>query len=262
MAEPLVIYEQVGRVALLKLNDPSTLNAFSTKLAEALVAAVDRAKREAGAIVLTGQGRGFSSGASLSGGIADVEASKRDVGARLEDIFNPLMLRIRDLPMPYVTAVNGAAAGVGCSFALAGDLVVAAQSAYFLQAFAKIGLVPDGGSTYLLAASAGRVRAMEAMLLAEKIPAAQAYEWGLVNRVVPDADVVTVALDLAKRLSEGPTEALGVIRKLAWSALELPFEKQLEAERQAQKQVGTSPDFDEGVAAFREKRAAKFPGRG
>jgi 2-(1,2-epoxy-1,2-dihydrophenyl)acetyl-CoA isomerase len=260
MPEPLVKYELTGGVAILRLNDPKTLNAFSEDMADELAAALGQAEREARAILLTGEGRAFSSGVNLITGAASRPAAERDAGERLERQFNPLMTRLRDLAIPFVTAVNGPAAGVGCSFALAGDLVVAAESAYFLQAFSRIGLVPDGGSAYLLAVSAGRVRAMEAMLLAEAISAKQALEWGLINRVVPDGLAVSAAFELGVRLASGPTEALGLVRRLAWSALDERFGDQLALERQAQRRAGKNPDFDEGVAAFREKRTAAFKG--
>ena len=260
MSEPSVKYELIGHVAVLRLNEPKTLNAFSEAMADLLANALARAEREARAIVLTGEGRGFSSGVNLITGAASKPAAERDAGERLERQFNPLMMKLRNLAIPLVTAVNGPAAGVGCSFALAGDLIVAAESAYFLLAFSRIGLVPDGGSAYLLAASAGRVRAMEAMLLAEAISAQQALEWGLINRLVPDGQAVAAAIELASRLASGPTEALGLIRQLAWSALDERFGEQLVLERSAQRVAGKNPDFEEGVAAFREKRAAGFKG--
>lgn len=261
MSDNLVSYNLDDGVALLRLNDPKTLNAFSESMAEALGEALARAEKEARAVVLTGEGRGFSSGVNLVTGAASKPADQRDAGERLERQFNPLMLRLRNLAVPFVTAVNGPAAGVGCSFALAGDIVVASENAYFLQAFSRIGLVPDGGSAYLLASAAGRVRAMEMMLLAERISAEQALNWGLINRVVPDGNVVSAAFAIARRLASGPTQALGLIRKLAWSALDEPFARQLSLERDAQRIAGKNPDFDEGVAAFREKRPAVFKGR-
>jgi 2-(1,2-epoxy-1,2-dihydrophenyl)acetyl-CoA isomerase len=263
MSEPLVKYELTDAVAILRLNDPSTLNAFSGELTDALAAALGQAEREARAIVLTGEGRGFSSGSNLVSRSAAIKpAAERDGGERLERHFNPLMLRLRGLSIPFVTAVNGPAAGVGCSLALAGDLIVAAESAYFLQAFSRIGLVPDGGSAYLLAKSAGRVRAMEAMLLAERIGAKQALEWGLINRIAPDGQAVSAAFELAARLASGPTRALGLIRRLAWSALDEAFPGQLALEREAQRLAAQSPDFDEGVAAYREKRTPDFKSTG
>ena len=260
MSETFVNYTLEHDVAILRLNDPKTLNAFSEAMADQLKEAFTRAEAEARAIVLTGEGRGFSSGVNLVTGAAGKSVDERDAGERLERQFNPLMLHLRDLAIPIVTAVNGPAAGVGCAFALAGDIVIASESAYFLQAFSRVGLVPDGGSAYLLASAAGRVRAMEMMLLAEKISAEQAKSWGLINRVVPDGEAVSTALEIAVRLASGPTETFRLIRKLAWSALDEPFSKQLLLEREAQRIAGKNPDFDEGVAAFREKRPANFKG--
>jgi 2-(1,2-epoxy-1,2-dihydrophenyl)acetyl-CoA isomerase len=260
MSEPLVKYQVREHVAVLQLNDPPTLNACSDAMCETLIEKLSTAQQESRAIVLTGQGRGFSSGANLSASAAQQPAGQRDAGERLERLFNPLMFLIRNLAVPFVTAVNGPAAGAGCSIALSGDLIVAAESAYFLQAFTRIGLIADAGSAYLLAKSAGRVRAMEAMLLAEKIGARQAFEWGLVNRVVADESLVDTAMDLAARLAAGPTQALGLIRRLGWFALEERFEEQLALERRLQRVAGLNPDFEEGIAAFREKRTAHFTG--
>lgn len=259
--------ELVDGVAVVTMNDPATMNAAGLDLAGELshaLASVASGNIAARAVVLTGEGRGFCSGANLAGGSAagrelDVDG-KPDAGRALETVYNPLVSQMRDLPVPLVTAVNGAAAGVGCSFALLGDLIVAAESAYFLQAFRRIGLVPDGGSTYLLSRAVGRARAMEMALLGEKIPAAKALEWGLVNRVVPDADLKTAAIDLARELAAGPA-SLGSIRKLIWEGLDNDWVSQLTAERKAQKVAGKSEDFIEGVSAFLQKRAAAFKGR-
>jgi 2-(1,2-epoxy-1,2-dihydrophenyl)acetyl-CoA isomerase len=256
-AERQIIYETRNEVALITLNDPTTLNALSTPMLEELHATLTLAEKEARAIVLTGAGRGFCSGAKLGG--EDFPAgAERDMGARLEKHTNPLMLLISNLSVPLITAVNGAAVGSGCSLALAGDLVIASEKAFFLQAFVRVGLVPDAGSTHMLALAIGRVRAMEMMLLGEKLGAAQAMEWGLVNRVVPDDHAVVAAMEIASRLAMGPGGALRMTRKLVWDALETPFEQQLAREREAQKRAGERPDFDEGVAAFREKRPANF----
>jgi 2-(1,2-epoxy-1,2-dihydrophenyl)acetyl-CoA isomerase len=168
-----VRYALEDGVAILTLSDPATMNAAGVDMAQDLTAAFKRAEGEARAVVLTGEGRGFCSGANLSGGGPATRDGDgpRDAGAALESTYNPLVTRMRDLPIPLVTAVNGAAAGVGCSLALMGDIIVAGESAYFLQAFRRIGLVPDGGSTYLLPRAIGRARAMEMMLLGEKVPA-------------------------------------------------------------------------------------------
>jgi 2-(1,2-epoxy-1,2-dihydrophenyl)acetyl-CoA isomerase len=162
--------------------------------------------------------------------------------------------------MPIITAVNGAAAGVGMSLALMGDLVVAAKSAYFLQAFTRIGLVPDGGSTWLLPRLIGVARARELSLLAERLPAETALTWGLINRVVEDASLMDEALKLAQRLANGPTRAIAMSRKLYWESLSNTYEEQLDLERRSQEEAGRTQDFTEGVAAFLQKREAKFKG--
>ena len=259
--------EVADGVAVITLNDPGTMNAAGLDLAGELSHAFSNIAAgyvSARAIVLTGEGRGFCSGANLAGGGAsarelDVDG-KPDAGRALETVYNPLVTQMRDCPLPVVTAVNGAAAGVGCSLALLGDLIVAGESAYFLQAFRRIGLVPDGGSTYLLPRAIGRARAMEMALLGEKIGAAKALEWGLVNRVVPDADLRATAIELAKELANGPA-SLGAIRTLIWESLDTDWTGQLQAERKAQKIAGKSEDFIEGVSAFLQKRVAAFKGR-
>lgn len=254
-------YELENGVALITLNDPGTLNAVTVDMTEELTAHFKRATDEARCIVLTGEGRGFSSGANLAGGSPPIDADGQpDLGGRLEVTFNPFVSVLRDLPIPYVTAVNGVAAGIGCSFALLGDLIVAAESAYFLQAFRRIGLVPDGSATYHLPRMIGRARAMEMMMMGERIPAKTALEWGLINRCVPDADLLPTAKALALELAKGPTKTLGMIRRLAWASLDNTWEEQLQAERQAQRLAGRTEDFREGVQAFFQKRDAKFTG--
>jgi 2-(1,2-epoxy-1,2-dihydrophenyl)acetyl-CoA isomerase len=252
-------------VATITLNDPSTMNAAGLdlviELAEAFgkIATGDEGAR---AVVLTGEGRGFCSGANLSGR-ADPPppgTAPRGAGDALETHYNPFVTLMRDFPMPIVTAVNGAAAGVGCSMALMGDIVIAGESAYFLQAFRRIGLVPDGGSTYLLPRLIGRARAMEMTMLGERVSAAKALEWGLINRVVPDADLMTEATKLAVELSNGP-KALGLIRKLMWRSMDADWADQLHAEATTQNEAGRSADFAEGVKAFLEKRPAVFAGK-
>lgn len=261
MAYAKVKYALEGAVAVITLNDPSTLNAAAVDMVLELADAAKRAAGEARAVVLTGEGRGFSSGAKLGGDRPPLgEDGKVDLGKALEEAYNPFMSQLRDLPIPLVTAVNGAAAGVGCSIALMGDMILAGESAYFLQAFRRIGLVPDGGATYQLPRMIGRARAMEMMLLGEKLPAAKALEWGLINRVVADADLMPAALKLAAELADGPTKTLGMIRKLAWQSLDNSWEEQLTAERWSQRDVGRYGDFAEGVAAFLQKRPAKFTG--
>jgi len=253
-----------GDVAVITLNDPQTLNASSPDMARELIAALselDRGENAVRALVITGAGRGFCSGANLQSGSGYMdEHGGFDAGALLDSLYNPLVNAIRDLAIPVVTAVNGAAAGIGCSIALLGDLIVAGESAYFLQAFSRIGLAPDGGSSYLLPRLIGKARAMEMALLGEKISAAQALEWGLINRCVPDGELMPQALALAERLASGPA-SLGMIRKVVWAALDADWASQLAYERDMQRAAGRTEDFREGVAAFLGKRSAAFKGR-
>jgi 2-(1,2-epoxy-1,2-dihydrophenyl)acetyl-CoA isomerase len=263
MSDTKVKVEMDGDVAVLTMSDPATMNAAGVDMAEDLTAAmksVTEGDAPARAIVLTGEGRGFCSGANLTAVGSRAANAPRDTGDALKTIYNPLVRFIRDLPFPLVTAVNGAAAGIGCSFALLGDIIVAGESAYFLQAFRRIGLVPDGGSTYLLPRMIGKARAMEMAMLGERLPAAKALEWGLINRCVPDAELMPTALGLAHELAKGP-KSLSLIRKAIWASLDAEFADQLEHERHAQAEAGRSEDFAEGVAAFLQKRPAVFKGR-
>jgi 2-(1,2-epoxy-1,2-dihydrophenyl)acetyl-CoA isomerase len=261
MAYKTIELERDGDVAIIRLNDPATLNAVTVKMIEEIDAALDEINGAARSMVLTGAGRAFCSGANLSAGMGDRKSDgPYDSGSVLESHINPLMLRLRDVPFPWVSAVKGSAAGVGCSFALAADIVVCGESAFFLQAFARIGLVPDGGSSWILANSIGRARAMEMMLLGERIPAAKALEWGMINRLVPDEQLMPAALDLAKALAAGPTQALGMIRRMAWSAANASFEDAMKTERNNQRLAGQTNDHREGVTAFLAKRPAQFTG--
>ena len=253
-----------GDVAIIAFNDPATMNAAGVDTAEQLTDAfksVSTGDNAARAIVLTGEGRGFCSGANLSGrGNSATGEAPRGAGDALVTHYNPLVKMIADLPVPFVTAVNGAAAGVGCSLALLGDIIVAGESAYFLQAFRRIGLIPDGGSTWLLPRMIGRARAMEMTLLGERLPAAKALEWGLINRCVPDAELMPTALSFAHELAKGPA-SLGMIRKIMWAALDSDFSDQLAHEAKVQNEAGRTSDFGEGVTAFLQKRPAAFTGR-
>ncbi len=254
--------EAHGSIAVLKLNHPEVLNAASPKLVTGAARALDFiAKPESGfrCVVLTGEGRGFCSGANL--------AERGEPGAAppafhaLETVYHPFLRKMRDFPMPILTAVNGAAAGVGMSIALMGDLVLAAKSAYFLQAFARIGLVPDGGSTWILPRLIGLARAKELSLLAERLPAEQALQWGLINRVCDEAELLPEAMKLAQKIADGPTLSLSAIRRLYWESPHNTYEEQLDVERTYQEKQGRTADFAEGVRAFMEKRPAKFSGK-
>jgi len=255
-----VDYERTENLAIIRLNDPATLNALSVPIVESLQEHFRRAALEARAVLLCGAGRAFCSGWNLTTTEPDESGLKFDPGLVLERRVNPLMQALRNLPIPWVSAVQGASAGAGASLALAADVIVAADNAYFLQAFRRIGLVPDAGATWLLARAVGRVRAMELMLLGEKLPAPKALEWGLITRCVPEAALQDTALTVARDLAAGPTRALGMTRRAAWAAVERDFATVLETERTLQTAAGETADFVEGVQAFLQKRPAKFTG--
>ena len=250
-----------GNVGTLTLNHPEVMNAVSTEMIGGIMSALSEAESKKNGLrclIVTGAGRGFCAGANLqpSGAVS----GSRDAGSVLETHYHPMLRRLREFPMPIVSAVNGAAAGVGMSLALMGDLVVCAKSSYFLQAFRRIGLVPDGGSTWILPRLIGRARAMELSLMGEKLPAEKALEWGLIYKVVDDAQLLGEAKKLANDLANGPTVALSLIRNMYWQSNENTYEQQLNLERQMQRKAGSSADFHEGVRAFLEKRPAKFKG--
>jgi 2-(1,2-epoxy-1,2-dihydrophenyl)acetyl-CoA isomerase len=253
-----------GPVAVLRLDHQEVMNAVSMDmlggLAEALDA-IDDKKADVRCVVLTGAGRAFCTGANLQGRNQQAKPGRSNAGAALEVGFHPFLRRIRRLHCPLVTAVNGPAAGAGMSFALLGDMILCARSAYFLQAFRRIGLVPDCGSTWMLPRLVGKARAIELSLMGERLPAEKALEWGLVNRVYDDAALMDEAMKLAHELANGPTIALSLIRKLYWDSPENSFEEQLNLEFESQRIAGAAEDFREGVTAFLEKRPAKFRGK-
>jgi 2-(1,2-epoxy-1,2-dihydrophenyl)acetyl-CoA isomerase len=245
-------------VATITLARPDTLNAMNERTVAELRAAIQEVSlSNARCLLLTGEGRGFSSGADLAGG----GSLPVDAGEALEKHFNPMIEAIFDLSIPVVAAVNGPCAGAGCSLALSADIVIAARSAYFLQAFVNIGLIPDAGATWFLPRLAGRARAMEMMLLGERIGAEQAREWGLVSRVVDDEHLASEAVLLATNLARGPTVALGLVRRLARDAEQLSLSDALAAERMAQREAGRTEDFKTAVAAFLQKHQPRFQGR-
>ena len=267
MAYEHITWAEEDGVAVLTINRPERLNSLNTDVIREMIDAVDKIRdgiSSARCLVLTGAGRGFSSGADLGAGGAGGGGGGSgpiDAGKVLETHFNVLLERLFALPVPFVTAVNGPAAGAGCSYALAGDIIVAGKSAYFLQAFVNIGLVPDVGSTWMLPRMVGRARATRMMMLGEKIPATQAYEWGMVSEVVEDADLMARTMEIAKKLAAGPTRALTLIRTGIRDCMDKTLTEALMVERRNQMHAGRSPDFAEGVMAFLQKRPAQFTGK-
>ncbi len=254
-----ILTERHGDVLVVTLNRPDRLNAASLDMAGEITAALADLNG-ARAVVITGAGRAFCSGADLQS--RDRAGAPGDAShAALTDHYNPLMLAIADLSVPVVTAVNGPAAGIGCSIALAGDFAVAARSAYFLQAFVNIGLVPDGGASWMLPRLIGKARATQMMLLGEKIDAPTAQGWGLIYRCVDDAALLATAMDLAHRLAAGPTLALGIMRANLKAALDSDYATALAREADGQRTAAGSADAVEGAMAFLQKRKPVFAGR-
>jgi 2-(1,2-epoxy-1,2-dihydrophenyl)acetyl-CoA isomerase len=251
-------------VATIELNRPQALNAWNAQFGSDLLAALRQASQDDAvrALVLTGAGRGFSSGADLKDiSCGDETAEGRpDIYKTLTERYHPIMLLIREMPKPVIAAVNGPAVGIGCSLALCSDLILAAESAYFLLAFVNIGLVPDGGSSLFVPTRVGMARATELSMLGERLPAGRALEWGLINRVVPDASLREEAAALAARLAAGPTRSYAGTKRQLNNWLYSRMEEQLELEARIQQEMAGSEDFVEGAMAFAEKRPARFSG--
>jgi 2-(1,2-epoxy-1,2-dihydrophenyl)acetyl-CoA isomerase len=247
----------------ITLNRPDALNAWNKQLGADLLAAVREAAADDGvrAVVITGAGRAFSSGADLRAGFDPTPEGHPDVETVLHELYHPIITGLRELPKPVLARVNGPAVGIGCSLALVSDLIVAAESAYFLLAFVNIGLVPDGGSSLLLPERVGLARATEMAMLGERIGARQALEWGLINRVTADDELDAVVDELAARLAAGPTAAYAGIKRQFNAWLFTRMAGQLDLEASIQQQSAASGDFAEGVQAFLEKRPAAFSGR-
>ncbi|MGH2914576.1 MAG: enoyl-CoA hydratase/isomerase family protein [Solirubrobacteraceae bacterium] len=253
-----IAVRQADGVAWLTLNRPQTLNAWTLQLGRELTRALDDAAHDDGvrAIVLTGAGRAFSSGADLRERAGD----DADVGSALERVYNPLIMRVRTLPKPVIAAVNGPAVGIGCSLALACDLIVAARSAYFLMAFVNVGLGLDGGASQTLIARVGHARAFEIAYLGDRIAAEQALAWGLVNQVADDDKLEACAAALAARLATGPPRSFAAIKRTLNHRAYDGFEQLLALEAEVQRSLLVSGDFAEGVTAFLQKRPARFTG--
>ena len=256
--------DERAHVATITLDRPERLNAAPPAMADEIVKALRAAlAHKMRAVLITGEGRAFCSGADLAAKAASSGETTGGGTAKvsLDQHYNPMMKLLADLPVPVVCAVNGPAAGIGCSIALAGDFVIAAESAYFLQAFVNIGLVPDGGATWTLPRLIGKARAFEMMMLGEKVPASKAREWGMIYKNVADADLLVEARALAEKLASGPTLSLGLMRRMAFENLERSYADSLDAEADAQKTAGDSDDARIGTIAFLKREKAQFTGK-
>ncbi len=265
MEEMPVLAALDGGVLALTLNRPARLNAMSQTLIAAMIEQIERARTDPAvrAVLLTGTGRGFCAGADLAGtgtGVLDA-AGRPDLGAVMERLYNPLIRAIREVPKPVIAAVNGVAAGGGANLALACDIVLAARSARFDQAFVRISLIPDLGGTYFLPHTVGDARARALAMLGTSVPAEEAERMGLVWQVFDDASLMDEARKMAARLASGPTLSYAAIKNAMNRAATNSLDQQLDLERDAQRQLGQSADFKEGVAAFLAKRPANFTGQ-
>jgi 2-(1,2-epoxy-1,2-dihydrophenyl)acetyl-CoA isomerase len=258
MAEALVLNESAGAVRKLTLNRPAALNSFTQAMHRELRAALDAAAADVSVrcLVITGAGRGFCAGQDLN----DAEVGS-NVGQVVERIYKPLALRIASMPVPVIAMVNGVAAGAGANFALGCDLVIAARSASFIQAFSKIGLIPDCGGTWLLPRLVGRAKAIGLAMTGDKLPAEAAERMGLIWSVVDDAALQDQTMALAARLAAMPVKALAATRRTIDESIMTDYASALSLEARMQNDMGAQPDFREGVAAFLDKRAAKFSDR-
>ena len=267
MAEPLILSSQSGAVRLLTLNRPAALNSFTTAMHEQLLAALDQAAHDVAVrcVLLTGSGRGFCAGQDLADPIVAADtapgASAKDLGLVIERFYAPLVLRLHSMPVPVVAAVNGVAAGAGANLALNCDVVIGARSASFIQAFSKIGLIPDTGGTWLLPRLVGRGRALGLTLLGDKLSAADAERIGLIWKCVDDAALLDEAQTVAQRLAAMPTRALVATRQAIDGAQRLTLDEALAEEAQIQRKLGHADDYREGVAAFAAKRQPLFVDR-
>jgi 2-(1,2-epoxy-1,2-dihydrophenyl)acetyl-CoA isomerase len=252
--------EIADKIATITLNRPERLNAMPPQMADEISDALDNLGG-ARALIITGEGRAFCSGADLQerGGAAALGASG-PYGA-LTRSYNPTMVKLSKLSVPIITAVNGPAAGIGCSLALCSDFAIAGKSGYFLQAFVNIGLVSDGGASWMLPRLVGKARATQMMMLGEKIGGEQAAEWGLIYKCVEDAELMNEARALATKLANGPTLALGLMRQNIATALEMDYASALTREAEAQKIAGESADAREGGLSFLQKRKPEFKGQ-
>ncbi len=263
MSYSTILFAITDGVATLTLNRPDRMNSFNADMHQEVRAALQavRADGSVRCLLLTGAGRGFCAGQDLSDRNVAVTDEAPDLGASIEKNYNPLVRTLRDLPMPVVCAVNGVAAGAGANLALACDIVLAARSASFIQSFCKIGLVPDSGGTWTLPRLVGPARAAGLALLGDKLPAETAEAWGLIWKTVDDDRLAAEAAALARHFAGQPTAGLALIKRALNASATNTLDQQLDLERDFQRQAGRSADYREGVAAFMEKRPAKFEGR-
>jgi 2-(1,2-epoxy-1,2-dihydrophenyl)acetyl-CoA isomerase len=262
MDESPILVEQRAGYRVITLNRPQRLNAFTEDMHKALREALAEAERDENcrALLLTGAGRGFSSGQDLNDRLSKA-GDTPVLGGALEAYYNPLVRKLRSLPFPVVAAVNGVAAGAGCNIALACDIILAAHSATFVQSFAKIGLVPDSGGTWILPRLIGPARARALMLTGEPLPAEQAETWGMIWKAMPDLELMGEAHRLCIHFASAPTVGLALIKRALDAAWDNDLEAQLELEREFQREASLTPDYAEGVRAFMEKRPPAFGGR-
>jgi 2-(1,2-epoxy-1,2-dihydrophenyl)acetyl-CoA isomerase len=258
-----ILHQSADGIARVTLNRPDRLNSFTAKMHEELRDALAKVRADASArvLLLTGAGRGFCAGQDLSDRAVAPGGAPVDLGASIEANYRPLVLALQSFPMPVVCAVNGVAAGAGANIALACDLVVAAKSASFIQAFCKIGLIPDSGGTFFLPRLVGTARATGLAMLGEKLSAQQAADWGLIWKCVEDADLAASVDALLAQLARAPTLGLVATRRALHASSHATLEEQLDLERDLQRELGNSADYREGVAAFLAKRAPRFTGR-
>lgn len=263
MSYDTILLDIAEGVATITLNRPERLNSFTEKMHADLRSALDKIEKspEVRALVITGAGRGFCAGQDLAEATHTGDPKDFDAGATLEKNYNVMLHRLRALPYPVICAVNGIAAGAGANVALACDIVIAARSASFLQAFAKIGLIPDAGGTYTLTHRIGLARALALSLTAEPLPAEQAAQWGLIWKCVDDNQLAEETRTLAKKFATGPTRAYQLIKQAIYAAPSNTFDQQLQLEVKLQTEAGRTHDFVEGVKAFLEKRAPKYLGK-